>query len=67
MNSTNVTVEEFLYVREVIAEKLKEAGSSQKPTRLRQAEELLAAGCIDIPTVLSERSDGTVTYAAIEQ
>ncbi len=61
-----VTVTEFLTVRELLAEKLKEDSQTQKPTRIKQAEALLAAGFIDIRTVLGGQNNGEVVYAAIE-
>lgn len=50
--SAQITVEQFLQVREHVAEALKEGSQTQKPTRVRQAEHLMQLGIIDIPAVL---------------
>lgn len=50
--SAQITVDEFLAVREHVAEALKEGSQTQKPTRVRQAEHLMQLGLIDIPAVL---------------
>lgn len=68
MSDLKISVDQFLAIRELIAEKLKENSSTQKPTRIKQAEELLKAGYIDITGVLSVVEERLVpTYHAIEQ
>lgn len=52
MSDTPITVPEFVKVRRHIASLLRENSSTQEPTRIRQAENLLAAGVIDVPAVL---------------
>lgn len=52
MSDTPITVPEFMKVRHHIASLIRENSSTQEPTRIRQAENLLAAGVIDVPAVL---------------
>lgn len=54
MSSTPITVPEFVQVRQHIANLLKENSSTQISTRIRQAENLLMAGVIDVQAVLDE-------------
>ena len=56
MSDTPITVPEFMKVRRHIASLLRENSSTQEPTRIRQAENLLAAGVIDVPAVLEALS-----------
>lgn len=53
MSDTPITVPEFVKVRAHVAGLLKENSSTQLPTRIRQAENLLMAGVIDVPAVLA--------------
>ena len=47
-----LTVEQWLSVRQFVADELKKQGSSQQtPTRITIAENLMQAGIIDIPAV----------------
>lgn len=67
MSNLEITVEQFLEVREVLAEKLKESSTTQKPTRIKQAEELMKAGYVDIGAVLGVVEDRKIlSYAEIE-
>ncbi|MDF2506337.1 MAG: hypothetical protein K0Q52_196 [Microbacterium sp.] len=59
MSAVNVTVEEFLWVREKVAQALKEDSSTQVPTRVRQAENLMRDGFIDMAAVLERRNPTT--------
>lgn len=52
MSDTPITVPEFVKVRQHIANLLKENSQTQAPTRIRQAENLLMAGVIDVAAVL---------------
>lgn len=52
VSTMQITVPEFLQVRQYIANLLKENSQTQGPTRIRQAENLLSAGVIDIEAVL---------------
>lgn len=52
MSDTPITVPEFVKVRQHVANLLKENSSTQLPTRIRQAENLLMAGVIDVQAVL---------------
>jgi len=54
MSNMPITVPEFVKVRQHIANLLKENSSTQLPTRIRQAENLLMAGVIDVQAVLDE-------------
>lgn len=54
MTDTPVTVPEFVKVRQHIANLLKDNSSTQISTRIRQAENLLMAGVIDVPAVLDD-------------
>lgn len=54
MSNTQITVPEFLQVRQHVAELLKANSSTQISTRIRQAENLLQAGVIDILNVLEK-------------
>lgn len=57
---TTLTVDQWLKVRERVADKLKTSGSEQRAhTRLNVAEGLMSIGYIDIATVLDdEKTDG---------
>lgn len=52
MSDTPITVPEFIKVRQHVANLLKENSSTQISTRIRQAENLLTAGVIDVQAVL---------------
>lgn len=54
MSNMPITVPEFVKVRQHIANLLKENSSTQISTRIRQAENLLMAGVIDVQAVLDE-------------
>lgn len=56
MSFQTITVPEFIKVRQHIANLLKENSTTQEPTRIRQAENLLSAGVIDIQAVLDHLS-----------
>jgi hypothetical protein len=49
-----VSVEDFLRVRQHIANLLKEDSSTQPATRIRQAENLMKAGVIDVAQVAAD-------------
>lgn len=51
-----ITVPEFLFVRQYVADYLKKDSDTREPTRIRQAETLMGAGIIDIASVLSQRT-----------
>lgn len=52
VSDTPITVPEFVRVRQHISNLLKENSQTQAPTRIRQAENLLMAGVIDVESVL---------------
>lgn len=52
VSDTPITVPEFIKVRQHVANLLKENSSTQISTRIRQAENLLTAGVIDVQAVL---------------
>lgn len=67
VSNAPVTVEEFLAIRERVAEVLKESSQTQKPTRIRQAEDLMRNGLIDIDVAREQLGLADVTvYAEIE-
>lgn len=61
MNTTQVSVTDFLRIRDHIAALLSRDSQTQRPTRIRQAENLMTAGVIDIEATLEsirpERED----------
>jgi len=54
MSNMPITVPEFVRVRQYIANLLKENSQTQAPTRIRQAENLLMAGVIDVKSTLDK-------------
>lgn len=52
--TAQITVDEFLRVRAHVASLLKEGSTTQPATRIRQAENLMQAGAIDVTAVLEK-------------
>lgn len=64
-----ITVPEFLFVRQFVADWLKKDSDTREPTRIRQAETLMGAGIIDVPAVLAHRpvaAESTATEGEAE-